>query len=471
MLLLWLAGIPPAKAQFAPNPQIEECVQTRIRQAQSEGRTVNAQLRRRINEICRREASQPQQRPRDQQSTAVPGRFTEEQVQACIREGLDTAQSNRRTVTEELRRQIEEICRRDGALPEEPSAPVVQPQRQDRPDSTQGQQSPVVPVDVTDEQLRECIQRILRFLPKDRQSVTDEQRSRIEQACPEVRGRLAEVLRSGDGDRDDDGNNNRDDDRDDNRNNNRDDDREDTVLDPATATCIQGILRRVPSGPEGITEEQRRRILESCFGGGTPVPQQAPVSGQPPPGGETATDAGGAREEALLQLLEQQLALLQEQQRLEQAPNEPPTSDQEILECIRSTLGGWPSSINVMTESQRVEVSRACGGGGRLGRILTPAAVEQSNQQCIRRVLGRLPVSARDLDKADRRIVEQECFGGRSITGRLAEEDTGSRRGFFTNSQAAEVNSIEKLSNPTGLAVLGILLTLFATAISLFKGN
>ena len=194
--------------------------------------------------------------------------------------------------------------------------------------------------------------------------------------------------------------------------------------------------------------------------------------------GNPTTETGGATEQALLQLLEQQLALMRQQQRLEQerlqqqqVTSEPATSARAILECIRSTLGGLPSSVDVMTDSQRVRATRACDAGGRLGQLLTPLAVEQSNQECIRRVLGRLPASAREINKAERLLVEQGCFGGRSLTGRLAAGDDGARRGFFTNSQAGETGAIEKWSNPTGLAILGILLTLFATAISLFKGN
>ena len=44
-------------------------------------------------------------------------------------------------------------------------------------------------------------------------------------------------------------------------------------------------------------------------------------------------------------------------------------------------------------------------------------------------------------------------------------------RGFFTNSSSGQFSDIDKLIDPTSLAVLGILLTLLATSISLFKGN
>ena len=44
-------------------------------------------------------------------------------------------------------------------------------------------------------------------------------------------------------------------------------------------------------------------------------------------------------------------------------------------------------------------------------------------------------------------------------------------RGFFTNSSSGEINDIDKLFDPTWLAVAGIILTLLATSLSLVKGN
>ena len=44
-------------------------------------------------------------------------------------------------------------------------------------------------------------------------------------------------------------------------------------------------------------------------------------------------------------------------------------------------------------------------------------------------------------------------------------------RGFFTNSASGALGDIERFMDPTSLAVFGILLTLLATSLSLFKGN
>ena len=50
-------------------------------------------------------------------------------------------------------------------------------------------------------------------------------------------------------------------------------------------------------------------------------------------------------------------------------------------------------------------------------------------------------------------------------------EESERHRGFFINSISADANSIDKMMDPTALAVLGILITLVATAAQLIKGN
>lgn len=48
---------------------------------------------------------------------------------------------------------------------------------------------------------------------------------------------------------------------------------------------------------------------------------------------------------------------------------------------------------------------------------------------------------------------------------------TGPTRGFFTNSQIGQLGSVNQLLDPATLAVIGILITLAATTLQLFKGN
>jgi hypothetical protein len=55
--------------------------------------------------------------------------------------------------------------------------------------------------------------------------------------------------------------------------------------------------------------------------------------------------------------------------------------------------------------------------------------------------------------------------------GESEPAEEGPRRGFFTNSAAGEANAVDKIMDPSTLAVLGILITLLATSLSLLKGN
>ena len=50
-------------------------------------------------------------------------------------------------------------------------------------------------------------------------------------------------------------------------------------------------------------------------------------------------------------------------------------------------------------------------------------------------------------------------------------EESGRSRGFFTNSISADTNALNSRLDPTALAVIGILITLAATAVQLVKGN
>ena len=47
----------------------------------------------------------------------------------------------------------------------------------------------------------------------------------------------------------------------------------------------------------------------------------------------------------------------------------------------------------------------------------------------------------------------------------------GLTRGFFSNSASGDMDDLNRFMDPTTLAVLGILLTLVATSLSLVKGS
>ena len=74
-------------------------------------------------------------------------------------------------------------------------------------------------------------------------------------------------------------------------------------------------------------------------------------------------------------------------------------------------------------------------------------------------------------DRFDRGVQLQT---GRNGNFQDASRDFGRNlptRGFFTNSASGEISDIDKLLDPTSLAILGILLTLVATSLSLVKGS
>jgi hypothetical protein len=376
----------------------------------------------------------------------VVGDASNETLLECLRKALGKLPANLREVTEEQRRIAVRACpevreRLAEALGEQPPRPA-------------DKQPPPVVVVASDEELRDCIRKALGYLPADRLDVTDEQRRLVERACPEVRGRLAEVLE---------------------RQQPRPADQQQqpppsdkqplpsdkqllpsdkqplpsdkepapvvsdapnkalwdcirralgylpastgeitdeqkrvatracpeardrlgpvllAASDAATQRCIQNILRRVPGRSEDVTDQEKERIRSECFSGAASLPGQPVVAGQAPAGGESIPAAGGdPAADAFQQLLEQQLALMQEQLRLEQ--------------------------VRLEQEQERLDQ-------------------------------GQLP----------------------SGEGQPAEE--GPRRGFFTNSAVGEANAVDKLMDPSTLAVLGILITLLATSLSLLKGN
>ncbi|PKB63813.1 MAG: hypothetical protein BZY80_05195 [SAR202 cluster bacterium Io17-Chloro-G2] len=162
--------------------------------------------------------------------------------------------------------------------------------------------------------------------------------------------------------------------------------------------------------------------------------------------------------------------------------------DPVTLECVRGVLGYLPATgPREMTQEQLDAAGSACPGlRGRMGQVLNPRAVDQSNRECAQRVLGYLPPNVQAMTAEETQRVQAACLGGRSIP----DDPTLSRdsirgepipsdpapsqdpiRGFFTNSASGNMSDLNNLLDPTMLAVLGILLTLVATSLSLVKGS
>ena len=66
---------------------------------------------------------------------------------------------------------------------------------------------------------------------------------------------------------------------------------------------------------------------------------------------------------------------------------------------------------------------------------------------------------------------EDSISPGNPDPDRSSPEEPGPSRGFFTNSISANPNGLDKAMDPTALAVIGILITLAATAVQMVKGN
>lgn len=251
------------------------------------------EIRERLAEVLRKQPLRPtdQQQPSliDKQPAPVAdgaSGVSDETLKECIRKALGKLPANLGEVTEEQRRLIVRSCpevreRLEEVLGKQQQLPTDQ---QEQPQPSDQQPAPVA-ADVSKQALRECIRKALGYLPEGTQEMTNGQRRIAEQAYPEVRGRLGELLVP--------------------------------RTDAATQQCIQNILRRVPGRAEEVNDQERRQIQESCFSEVSGVPGQPVVAGQPPLDGQGAAGAGGGlAADAFQQLLEQQLALMQEQQRL-----------------------------------------------------------------------------------------------------------------------------------------------------------
>ena len=147
-----------------------------------------------------------------------------------------------------------------------------------------------------------------------------------------------------------------------------------------TRECVIRVLGREPSGPQDVTDEERRLIAQECLGGG----------GGRGPGGPSA-DVG--------------------------APDGPGAGDAEVQECVIRVLGREPSGPQDMSDEERQLVAQECGpppggdgapGGGPSG-TQDQGTGDQARQECVIRVLGREPSGPQDMTDEERQLVAQEC--------------------------------------------------------------
>jgi hypothetical protein len=137
--------------------------------------------------------------------------------------------------------------------------------------------------------------------------------------------------------------------------------------DEAGMQCILKVLGRMPSGPDDLTEDEKRLVGQACFDdgrGGSGGDERGP-QGQRGPGG-----SGGP--------------------------------DDADMQCILEVLGRMPTGPGDFTNEEKRRVGQACfsdGRGGPRGDDGGPQGAggpDDATMQCISETLGRMPTGPDD---------------------------------------------------------------------------
>ena len=146
-------------------------------------------------------------------------------------------------------------------------------------------------------------------------------------------------------------------------------------LDDQGLQCIVATIGRVPAGENDLSDDERRKVGEECFG-------QHDLRG---------TQGGEPR-----------------------GSNGPGGLDEETIQCIVSVLGRMPSHEDDLTNEEKRAVGQKCFAGHDGGRDRSdgPGRLTAQEEQCIIRVLGRIPEGEDDLTNEEKRLLGQECFAG-----------------------------------------------------------
>ena len=173
--------------------------------------------------------------------------------------------------------------------------------------------------------------------------------------------------------------------------------------DEETQDCIQRVLGRVPTGEDDVTESDKRRAAEKCFGGHQ-------LDTGPKEEFDSATQQ--CIDRALARLSADRDDLTEEQKRLisrECIGKTEPEPDDKVSQCVQKVLGRAPANRDDLTDSEKRRINRECLNT----REEEP---DDTANQCVRKVLGR-EQSADDLTNEEKRKINQECFGAQHPTG------------------------------------------------------
>ncbi len=506
-LVLWWAQVSPAYAQTLPDQEARECITkvlgslpASLLEMTDEQRRVVIRdcpsVRGRLGEVLRGQ----QQPPAGQQPPPVEGGATDEALRECLQKALGKVPANLRDMTAEQRRIAVRACPEVRELLAE--VIEIQPLRPaDQQQPPLGEKQPPVVSVASNEELLECLRKALGKLPASLGEVTAEQMKIAVGACPEVKERLDEVLgkqapRAAD-----------------------------TQQPPVVSVasneelleCLRKALGKLPASLGEVTAEQMKIAVRACpevkerldevLGKQAPRPADTQ---QPPAGQQLPAVAGDTSNKALWECIRKALGYLPaslgevtvEQMKIAVRAC-PEVKDRlgEVLsaasaaatqKCIQNILQRVPGRAEDVTEQEKERIRVDCFSGGASvpgqpavageqpatgqsisGEAGSPAtdAFQQLLEQQLALMQEQQRLEQVRIEQEQERLERERQDQAPSSPGEGQPAEEGPRRGFFTNSAAGEANAVDKLMDPSTLAVLGILMTLLATSLSLLKGN
>lgn len=196
--------------------------------------------------------------------------------------------------------------------------------------------------------------------------------------------------------------------------------------------CITNTIGRLPSGPDDLTDDEKRLLGRACFQGEHGGPGGSPGGSQR---GGHGGPQGGELDDATLQCIQENLGRLplgphdmtNEEKRLigqacfgghggpgdgDRRGRGPSNITDEELQCITDTIGRLPTGPDDMTDEEKRLVGRAC-----FARDGGPGDLDDATFQCVVDTLGRMPSGPEDMTEDERRLVGRTCFAGQGGPG------------------------------------------------------
>ena len=188
-------------------------------------------------------------------------------------------------------------------------------------------------------------------------------------------------------------------------------------LDQETLDCIVNTIGRLPSGPDDLTNEEKRLIGRACFDDQPEGPDDLDEETR-----QCIIDVLGYLPNGPEELSSEELDLVVERcfDGVREGPEGPEDLDEVTRQCIIGLIGRIPTSHEDVTEEEKRLIGRECFGGPGAGRGTEPVAagLSEESRQCIVGIVGRIPSRPDDLSDADKIRIGQECFQRRPSSAR-----------------------------------------------------